>query len=665
MNPSAPKARTILLVSGALVIVALQVVLLQTLEASRIFPKYWQLAADLLEGTLSRDRLNDVSPLYLWGVALIRMIDLSPFAIRLLQFASNAATLALATTIAFRTGGATAGTATFAFLAAGKAMFLNASELEPESLILFLNTLALFFLLGKERTRRNTFVGALAFGLSAVARPVVLPAALLVLAVVLLRDEAQRRVKVSFSALGLALPLLLAMAATWLATGHPSIMNPGTVFYEGMNPHATGYTSTEPLVVSDLRAEVDEPDALHHSYRLIASRAEGVSPSAEASNRFWTGKAIEFMETHPMLAAELTARKTGFALHSFDAWDIGEMVWRDREIDWLPWIPFGVIVAFALVAAIVRWKDPIILALILFCGSYVAVMAIFYVSSRQRNALLSAAAILGGIGLAATVEALKRSRVRGGLYLALILTISVALTVHGPWQRENIYSWTASFRSQVLVHQRHEAVERGDVAEAARLRAIDRTWLLGDDPHIPAAPRDLVASIARGELSRAESPQRLFDLALALQYAGDWDLSDRILVSLEEQGYEPIRRTYAVDSLAWYRALAAMHTGKPAEARAHLERSFEEAPSDPNVLAMQTALGTDDSAREELFRIHDRFTAELAISRAHYELGNLDEAKRIASEVHSAIPEWNRARLLSEYFEDLDSSRESSQAPGR
>ncbi len=192
--------------------------------------------------------------------------------------------------------------------------------------------------------------------------------------------------------------------------------------------------------------------------------------------------------------------------------------------------------------------------------------------------------------------------------------------------------------------------------EAKRLRAIDRTWLLGDDPHIPSAPATLVAAIAKGEMSKADQPQRIFDLALALQYAGDWETSDRVLAFLDETDYHPIRQTVAVDSVSYYRALAALHQDHPREAEALLRQAAREAPADSSILALRFLLLKDAEARRLLFLVHDRLTADLALARAHYEMGNMNDALSIASRLSNEIPEWNRANLFAAYLSDLQAS---------
>lgn len=653
-NTSVPRLRTLLLVAAAVSLI--QIALARSLENDAYFPKYWLLAADLLEGGIDRDRLNDVSPLYLWIVALFRAPDLDPLALRLMQFLANGITFALAVAIAFRLAGRTAAVTTGACLVGSAIAFLNAAELEPEALILLLNTLGLYALLAHAPSRRSTFIGALFFGLSAVARPVVLPGALALLAVTIQRPREStgdrgRLARFGAAASGLVAPVVAAMALTWALTGHPSIMNPGTVFHEGNNALATGLAATEPLIVSDVRASIDEPDPLHQAYRTVASRAIGAPLSPELSNRFWTDRALAHLIQYPDRAASLFLRKMRFALHGHPAWDIRTTVKRARETASWPWIPFGVVAALALVALLAR-PERSTLALGVFVGGYIVVMTVFYVSGRQQNAILSATAVLAGVGVARTLDLVRRDRRRAILIALLTLVVAIALTLPTNWHREYEHEWTAAFSSEaVVVKRKREKVSESE--SSARLRAVDRTWLLGDDPDIPSASRELVGQIARAELGHATTSSRLFDLAVALQYAGDWETSEIVLASLDG-AYSPRREGHAVDSVAWYRAIAARRLGEENRYRALLNRAATEAPTDPLILSTLWIEVGDERARAALFTLHDRHTAELAIARAQLRAGQIPAAARTAQKVAREIPEWNRARLLAEYLSDLE-----------
>ncbi len=447
-HPGPDHRRVRLILLGAIsTAVVVQIIILTRFDDPRIFLKYWTLAEELAAGKISSARLNDVSPLYLWFVTAAQAIGLSPIAVRIVQIVLNGVTSFLAGTIALRLGGRVAAVVATVAVILNHALFVNATELEPESLIVFLNTAALFFLLGRGRTTRSAVVSGLLFGLSATARMVALPAAAVAgsAALWMTRHEqphAVRRILAYFA--GMAAPVLGALLLTLSMTGHASIMNPGTVFYEGWNPYTSGYALTEPLIVSDVRTGIDAPDPLHLAYRLVAARITGQPSSPELSNQFWTGKAVDHIRAFPMEAAELALEKLFFSFHSYDAWDLSTMNDRDAASASVLWIPLGLLFGFAVIALLDRFRESAVVALSLYSASYISILVAFYVTSRQRNALVPAVAILAALAVASLIDGSATDRRGALLRLALVILIALVLTRTYHWQVEDMYQWQAS-----------------------------------------------------------------------------------------------------------------------------------------------------------------------------------------------------------------------------
>src|SRR5213080_4495387 len=131
---------------------------------------------------------------------------------------------------------------------------------------------------------------------------------------------------------------------------------------------------------------------------LIAS-----SPRARSeSNRYWTGKAIAFARAYPLAALRLTARKFYFALHSYDAYDLITMARKNLLLAHQVFIPFGVIVALAIVALLLRICG--IAPFVVFTCVAGIPLILFYVTARQRNALLPPLVVLAAAGFAEIVK---------------------------------------------------------------------------------------------------------------------------------------------------------------------------------------------------------------------------------------------------------------------
>jgi len=96
-------------------------------------------------------------------------------------------------------------------------------------------------------------------------------------------------------------------------------------------------------------------------------------------------------------------------------------------------IPFGIVVAFAIVAMVLRVRG--IAPSVIFACCVGVTLVLFYVTARQRNAMLPAMVILAAAGIA------MWRRLRAGATLVFAVLIAVLLNINGPAQREDAAGW--------------------------------------------------------------------------------------------------------------------------------------------------------------------------------------------------------------------------------
>ena len=440
-------------IAGLALLTWIRIAVIDHLSDQGFFSKYLVLAQ-----SLPRERLSEVSPLYLWMMVLLRGIGMH--GIRTMQIVAVSVAALLVAIAANRLAGPIAAVAAAIFILGSRAALVCATDLEPETLILLLNAASLAAF-----AHRRWFTGGILLGLSATARPVALLAAIAIGAW-LMRRELRSALRF---AIAVALPAVAAIALNFALTGEAILMDPGSVFYEGMNPAATGYEGVQPRIVNDLEAQSPEPDYLHVAYRIIASRATGRALDHRQTNVYWTSKATAFMRRYPLAALRLTARKFLFAIQSYDAWDLATMQRKAQLLGRFPlWIPFGMMLTIACMA-LRRTDDGRALPLIFTVASALTLI-IFYVTARQREAILPALAIAAGIGVTHLVS-IKR--------VLAVLAISILLTINGHAQREDLYGWDASTGDDVQrAFDRALALEnRGEWSAAdailARLQELD------------------------------------------------------------------------------------------------------------------------------------------------------------------------------------------------
>ncbi len=423
-----------LLTIAALILLALitwgRVRLIDSLPDQGYFAKYSIVADQILSGRIPRDRLLDFSPLYLWFVVAMRAIGAGFHAIRTLQIVL-VSVVALLASIAARRFGSIAVIAAPILLLGSRGALVCATDLEPETLILLFNAGTLACLVEDRQSRLSgqarspvlhSFAGLL-LGLSATCRPVALLAAI-ALAITI---RSWRLIA------GAAVPVIAMLVVNGFLTGELTLMDPGTVFYEGMNPNAAGYEGVQPRIVNDLERQSRDPDSLHVAYRVVASRALGRPVTRAQSNRYWTGKALAFARAYPVTSLRLTARKLYFALHSYDAYDLATMARKNFLLAGRMFIPFGVVVALAVVALLLRVQG--IAPLVVFACTVGVTLVAFYVTARQRNAILAPMVVLAAVGLS---EIIARRHVAAAAVAAII---AVLLSINGPPQLEDAAGW--------------------------------------------------------------------------------------------------------------------------------------------------------------------------------------------------------------------------------
>src|SRR5256885_2245522 len=121
----------------------LRIRLIDGLPDQGYFAKYLTFADRILAGHIPRDRLGDLSPAYLWTIVLLRRLGCGVRAIRDTQIALLSVAAALCSVAAARIGGRWAGIAAAVLVLANRGALLAATEIEPETLIVFALSMSL------------------------------------------------------------------------------------------------------------------------------------------------------------------------------------------------------------------------------------------------------------------------------------------------------------------------------------------------------------------------------------------------------------------------------------------------------------------------------------------------------------------------------------------
>lgn len=505
----------------------LRIHLVNTLADQGYFAKYLTFADRILAGQMPRDRLADLSPGYLWFTVALRACGLSAIAIRTLQIVMLSIAAGLCA-IAARRFGTMAMIVAPLLLLGSRAALVCATEAEPETVILLMVSAALATL-GDSRSSSGFL-----FGLAAICRPVVTLGAVAVAIV-------ERSWKLIA---GLMIPIVVMLIVNVALTGDLVLMDPGTVFYEGMNPSATGYEGVQPRIVNEMERASNEPDYLHVAYRIVASQSVGRQLTRAESNRFWTGKALAFVRAYPMAALRLTLHKLFFAIHSHDAYDLMTMARKDALLARYPFIPFGALIALAGAGVLLaRDRRRDLLPLVVFALAGLLILAAFYVTARQRNAILPALVVLAAAGVS---EIIARRHMVAAITAAVV---AVLLSIDGIAQIEDTNAWLGArtaFDDAVALEQ------HGRWIDADRILA-----LLEEQDYRPIRENRAVSSVAfyraRAALHLGRDPRPFLDRASSDAPGNEHVLGLRARLGDRESG----RLLFALhDDLTAQRAIA-------------------------------------------------------------------------------------------------------------
>jgi tetratricopeptide (TPR) repeat protein len=200
---------------------------------------------------------------------------------------------------------------------------------------------------------------------------------------------------------------------------HLSTSQFGTNFYIGNNPNARGLY--DPLVSGHGNAADERDDATR-----IAEEASGRTLSPREVSTYWTGRALDFIQTQPGAWIALLGRKLAL---TYNAAEIADTESQEvyAESSWLLWmlspLSFGVILclaAFGTVLTVNHWRRLWFLYAIAL--TYTISILIFYVFARYRFPLVPVLMLLGTAGLAAGGHAGVRRPSRRWALAAVIVT---------------------------------------------------------------------------------------------------------------------------------------------------------------------------------------------------------------------------------------------------
>ena len=352
------------------------------------------------------------------------------------------------------------------------------SDMELLNAAVFLPLVAAVLLAFERAWRRPSPAGfALAgvlSGLAALARPDILPIALVAIA---LHAAAARRSGLSTgrsaaaAAAGLgALALAIAPATLHnLVAGRDFVLissQGGSNLFVGNNAAADGYTPAMPgpTDTASYAADGTYTDNMESSARYGARLALGGEPRPSEVSRFWARQALAWIRSHPGAWLRLTLRKAFYLAGGFEIGDQKNVTYYLEA-----WPPFALLPRW-------WWLFPLALAGLTVSGcprqrlllaafglTYGATIVAFVVLERYRLALYPAVCVLAARFLVWGFEA---ARARGWRALLPRLALAASAVAVTRWDPTG---YTVRERVESRIARAATSERQGDAARAERL----------------------------------------------------------------------------------------------------------------------------------------------------------------------------------------------------
>jgi 4-amino-4-deoxy-L-arabinose transferase-like glycosyltransferase len=400
---------------------------------------YHELAVEAADGRWSGGETFFQAPLYPWFLGIIySIVGASQAVAKLVQILLSIASCWLVFRVADRVFDRAVARVALAMIAIYGMSIYFTNELLVVTLIVFLDLLGLDFLLAASENGRQVMWAAagVAFGLSAIARPTVIP--FVAVAAVWVFVVGWRAGKTGSALLAVALfvgGVGLAVAPitlhNYLSDGDLVLVSAsgGVNFYIGNNPDSDGVTAVVPGARPDRRgAQADQ---------MRIARAALNDPDAtpgEVSD-YWYGRAKQHIRDEPAQAVRHTAYKAFvlFNAHEISNNRVIRFVTRHSLLfSWATlgfWVVLPLAVAGLLVGGGVRDQKALLLV---FVVTYGATVVPFFINARFRMPIIPVLVIFAAVAVSELVASIINGTLDRRKVAAAAVAAMTALAIR-PW----------------------------------------------------------------------------------------------------------------------------------------------------------------------------------------------------------------------------------------
>ncbi len=412
-----------------------------------IFYKYPYFAQSIIQGKDIGERILDISPLYLYvNILSFYLYGTNWEALVIVQVIIGALNSVLVFLIGEKFFGRLAGIIAALLLIFYANLTIIDLTIEPESLLIFINSLTIFMLIKARESKldKHTYLLWFASGCLIGASVITKPNSLVVLAGVLiwiwLTGENFRQKWQSAILLLVGVTILVAPVTVRNYLKFNDFIlttaDGGKVFYHGNGPGANGMGRSDLPFQGFIEEKKNDPDAAHTMFRETARAISGQLLKPSQCAGFWFNRTLDYIKSDPGQWLSLELKKFYLFWNKYEVHDIDSNYKNYITLSEMPLINFGMISVLGILGMLLsakNWRENFLLYWMFF--TYLMTTLVFFASSRYRIPAAPFLAIFAAYALMHLFDLLRIKKIREtGMLLSVLVALGLLTNI--PYREE-------------------------------------------------------------------------------------------------------------------------------------------------------------------------------------------------------------------------------------
>jgi len=493
-------------------------------------------------------------------------------------------------------------------------LYLNC--LEPEAFLVFTAISGFsFLLLEKSPLLVGTF-----FAISVLLRPSFLPIALFLFFFT-------KGKKILYLIPLISSIFILLIYSHW-ATGYFTLtfMSPGTVFYEGNNPEATGVAAIYPKTIKLWEGEFSgkEADYAHRLYKKVAEFEDGKTKTLKETQFFWFKKTFNYIIDYPFLWLQHYFKKIWFYFSAGEAHDIFSLIMIYNILGILKLYSFAIFSSLAFLAVFFNFKK---LEKVIFFSFLlnITILSLFYFSSRQRMTLFSFIIFIIPYGL----EVLLKNKIKIIIFLLFYSIFSFIPS--------EVKNFTKTFqeiqRAGGLEKDTFELIKEKRFSDAA----ITSSLCIAEAPYLFYGHSTALLPFYKGTVYASalniKKENSIFNKGLLYFYDGN---TKEALTYFEKIKFKKIQKHYYNSDLPiYYYIICLIRENKIEEAKNYLKIAKEKYPAFLSIMTLDYLL----NGKNNLTKYYDVLYVNFKLAETSFFLRDFKNSLNYSKKAAEIAPE--------------------------